>query len=361
MKTPLRPSNFGTDFNTVAKTTTDSADRIRLANEEALQDRPSVVPVVLSDIVEFATNPRHIPIPLHRFICLEWPDIADKNLETILRGIVSKEELHEDYDVEKAVMFYMDVYSLSHSMDNTGQLQSAALLEHVDGLYTLVFGQRRFMASFIRKARTLMCAIYNKAALIADQIHEFQDAENEQRSAHSFPDFIRSKRTLYVKHKPKHDLKRDLAMQIGMTNRNHYSALFTLYERSDEDAIMKLIVDGEITSMRALISWISENPETAKVVPPVSYGRSERSQNVIDLRSHCIFGTKGLNANTLMLRQFAKLYLEKFPELLSELGDSLDVDGMPTASLETLLLKIARHNGRPQHDDKEVEGSGAEE
>jgi hypothetical protein len=349
-KKPSRPQSSGHNLINVGLDAHSALRQIASVEGDSNHSIPFVTaPVWLSTITVFAPNTRVLPIPLARFIQIEWPSMDSPVFDSELKVLLSKEELHEEFDLEKAFLFYLDVYSLAENINRTVLLQPIGVMEHGDGVFTLVFGQRRFMAHFIMRKETSQASIFQKTLAADGYIPIFQDGENEQRTAHSFPDYIRSKRVLYVRGKTQFGTKKELAQYMGVTARTNAYVLFDFYERSDEEEIMSLISSGAIPHMKALSKWLKDNLDGQYVPkPPRRPSSTEKIKN--KLRASCIYGLTNGDSDLGLLKMFARLYIEKNNHALLEIApdanadEGIDIEVLDAEKFQVLLKGIVEHH-----------------
>ncbi|MFK4132144.1 hypothetical protein ACI2KR_07575 [Pseudomonas luteola] len=288
-------------------------------------------------------NMRTLPLPLDRFVQLSWPLPNEELIESKLLVLLEKESFDSGFTFEEAVEFYMQVYSLALNIMEHDLLQSIALLEEDLNSYSIIFGQRRFMASFIARKKTIVARIYENLTLKdIDTVRLMQDSENTIRSNESFADLVRSKYHTYIKKLPNAKSKRDLFVQMGVGKSFGY-ALVEAYERDDFEDILELVSRKVINSGRELESWLKEHKKKPAGSSIDSKDKSSTRPKRNKLSDFGISGITKPSVNRSFMSEMAKAYAQS---LLSgeELIDFEARDlSAPSDIEDALRLLLERH------------------
>lgn len=254
------------------------------AHLQALNDRienetKHRVPLPIECITTFIPNTRRPPIPLERFIQIDWPAREDPHLLDKIRKIINDEEFDETrYTEDEAVGFYEKIYLLSTDVLAIGLSQPVGVTELSVSIYALIFGQRRFMASWIAKIANVEATIFDVSIHDFSAITHIQDSENDLRSELSFIDRILAKKSRYHDYLQAHPMgvksKDDLFMTMGVTRSDGF-VFQQLFTSEQYDEVMDLVAKKEITSLASIRGFFlkkkrKEAPATQKhAYPPL--------------------------------------------------------------------------------------------
>lgn len=254
------------DNGTLNRSYADGVDsfpgHLQALNERIENQTKHRVPLPIDCITTFIPNTRRPPIPLERFIQIDWPSRGDAHLLDKIRRIVKEEDFDQTrYTEDEAVIFYEKIYLLSTDVLSIGLSQPVGVAELSVSIYALIFGQRRFMASWIAKIANVEATIFDVSVDDFSAITHIQDSENDLRSDLSFIDRILAKKSRYEDYLQSHPLgvksKDDLFMTMGVTRNDGY--IFQQLFTSDQyDEVIGLVESKEITSLAAIRSFFQK-------------------------------------------------------------------------------------------------------
>lgn len=216
--------------------------------------------VYKNKVTSFHKNTRTLPIPLERFLQIDWPAIDDLDFYKKIDGILRNEDIHIDYSLESALDFFEGVYMLAIDIDEIGLSQPIALYEPSLGVYELIYGQRRFMASIIAGFEPIDAVIFSFSGVDdverENLILAIQDSENEQHVQPSFIDRFFAKHEKYLRYEAAGKLiglkPASVMYLLGVNARDGKSMLDVF--KGDEtlrERIFELVRRGELSSFRS--------------------------------------------------------------------------------------------------------------
>lgn len=210
-------------------------------------------------VIRFHKNTRRLPIPMERFIEIEWPSLDDEDCLDKIFEIVRSEDINPRYTLTKALDFYERLYLLAIDIKTLGLSQAIGLIDVSVGVYELIYGQRRFMATFWADLPFVESTIYDiqrDAPEAETLIREIQESENEQRQSPLFIDRFEAKYEKYLTFKEANPFatKTQIVSHLGLPREEGFSIL-KVFDLPDDDerkmAIFAQIDRQEIKSFRA--------------------------------------------------------------------------------------------------------------
>lgn len=243
-KKPLRPDYDPEKFREeLLRSQTSYLSDSELMVESAASDNRQYLQLPLHKILTNATaNTRTLPIRFERFLQIEWPSVDDPAYRVRLREIVHAESINPKYTVLSALRFYEKVYLLAKDVRVVGLSQPIGVVEVSPNEYALVWGQRRFMATWVARGSLIDSVIFMADIKNQRMISHIQDSENDLRDAPLLCDRIEAKRSKWIEFTSTHVkcINRDLFDYMGV-NRTDGSVLVKLFTSCYEDEYMELI------------------------------------------------------------------------------------------------------------------------
>lgn len=321
------------------------SDEFLLNNERLVAESSKVFTRVQhSKVIQFHINTRRLPIPMERFVQIEWPSLDDENCLEKIFDIVREEEINPRYTLAKALDFYERLYLLAVDIKSLGLSQPIGLIDVSVGVYELIYGQRRFMATLWAAIPLVDSTIYDiqrDSPDAASLIKSIQDSENEQRQSPLFVDRFETKHKKYLNFKESNPFakKGEMIKHLGLTREEGYSIL-KVFDLPDDDerkiSIFSQVEKQEITSFRA---FRDIDVEKKRPKPRVKKATSAPEHDVPTIRNlgFVIYKATDLTLVRIIIKALAEG--NRFSSELKSLFDRADLNDPKT--LSAILQKFA--------------------
>lgn len=251
-KKPLRPIQSADKFFDAIERSQDSFLLDAKQMEDSLSTR-QFLPLPINKIITSITNTRTLPINFDRFMLINWPKVNDSAYRAKLRAIVNSEDIDSKYTKLTALRFYEKVYLLAKDILVTGLSQPIGVIEVSRHEYALVWGQRRFMASWLASLTMVDSIIIETEIGNTRLIAHIQDSENDLKDDPVLVDRIEAKRKKWVEYTAKtaRVINRELYDFMGV-NRTDGAVLVRLFNSIYEVEYLDMIRESQLTSFGSL-------------------------------------------------------------------------------------------------------------
>jgi hypothetical protein len=275
-KKPLRPVQDVDKFYGAIKNSQDNFLIDTRQMEEAAATK-QFLQLPTHKVITSISNTRTLPIKFDRFMEIEWPAVDDPAYRVKLRAIVNVEKIHNKYTKLSALRFYEKVYLLAKDLLAVGLSQPIGVIEVSPNEYALVWGQRRFMATYLASLVMIDAVIIEAEITNSRLIAHIQDSENDLKDDPVLVDRIEAKRKKWVEYTARNArvIKRDLFDFMGV-NRTDGAILLKIFNSTYEDDYLEMIRENHFTTFGSLRA-IDFDVEPGKKALPKSVEKVNRN------------------------------------------------------------------------------------